>query len=205
MPRSISLASVIEKNKIASDVPYLIAVEVFLKDSETKEVLETLRFVNNDEDVTFEGNLFSKGVFDLTYKEEAGGIGSASISVNDYSQIIAQREEEYSGGIGSSVRVLVLNSAQLSETPDVELFYDITGSQSSNWQVTWALGAENALALPFPRFKQRRDRCRFRYKDANCEYSGAIATCDLTLDGPNGCTSHSNEINFGGFPGINNS
>jgi phage-related protein len=32
--------------------------------------------------------------------------------------------------------------------------------------------------------------------------TGGLATCDYTLDGPNGCRAHNNTINFGGFPSI---
>jgi len=32
--------------------------------------------------------------------------------------------------------------------------------------------------------------------------SGGLATCDLTLEGPNGCRAHNNTRNFGGFPAI---
>lgn len=34
---------------------------------------------------------------------------------------------------------------------------------------------------------------------------GALDTCDLTLQGPNGCAAHNNTINFHGYPGLNNS
>ena len=237
MSRALSLASVIEKAKTSSNTPYLIALDVYVKDQSTKVIQETLRFIANDEDVEFEGNTYQKAIFDVRYTEEAGGVGSASITVNDFKQIIKQREESYGGLIGSTVKIMVINIDGMQRTqsiatedqvwaddvwadnlwskettiehsateykPDVELFYDITASSSTDWTVSWTLGSENALALPFPRFKQRRDRCRFRYKDQDCGYSGGLATCDLSLDGSNGCTAHSNEINFGGFPGIN--
>lgn len=210
MPRSLSLASYVEKAKIDSNVPYLLAIEVNLKNPITFVIEETLRFVHNDDEVQFQNETYYPTQFDLTYKEESGSTSECRLTVNDYSQVIAQRQEDYYGAIGSTVRVMILNHGnvqanQAAAQPDVEMFFEITASSSSDWSIHWTLGAENALALPFPRYRQRRDRCRFRYKDEHCGYTGALPECDLSLDGANGCTAHDNVINFGGFPGINNS
>lgn len=47
-----------------------------------------------------------------------------------------------------------------------------------------------------------RDFCRHEYKGPMCKYAGALADCDKTKDGVNGCEVHENTINFGAFPGI---
>lgn len=51
-----------------------------------------------------------------------------------------------------------------------------------------------------PRFV--RNVCSHRYKGALCGYTGTIAACDLSLDGPNGCTVHDNQARFGGAPSL---
>jgi hypothetical protein len=33
--------------------------------------------------------------------------------------------------------------------------------------------------------------------------TGIMPSCDLSLQGPNGCAAHNNTQNFGGFPGLN--
>lgn len=42
-------------------------------------------------------------------------------------------------------------------------------------------------------------RCQWKFKDANCAYSGAATTCDKSLAA---CKALSNQAHFGGFPHI---
>jgi hypothetical protein len=42
-------------------------------------------------------------------------------------------------------------------------------------------------------------RCQWKFKDANCGYTGATTTCDKSLDA---CKAMSNQAHFGGFPHI---
>ena len=78
--------------------------------------------------------------------------------------------------------------------------------------VTTAQGASAQLGdislydvfVPASRIGKRY--CRFKYKDDACAYTGALPTCDKSLDGPNGCIAHGDDGNhperFGGFPGV---
>jgi len=61
--------------------------------------------------------------------------------------------------------------------------------------------AVNKVSIPLEPFD--RDFCRHTYKDpVTCQYAGALADCDQTKGGPNGCQVHDNVINFGACPGI---
>ena len=83
--------------------------------------------------------------------------------------------------------------------------------------VTFHLGHVNLIDVGFPGSRFLRSRCRWVYGSTDCGYdttrSGAIATCDKTLNGANGCTFHGDEevtngktrrhpLRYGGCPGI---
>lgn len=204
MPKTISIASAIESHRIASEVPYLCLLDVEVVNRDTGTVVETLRFVRNPEDVTFNGNTYSKAMFDISFKQEAGKFAEVTLSMNDYTQTLQARMEQYGGGIGSNVTFYVVASSNLaSGQADTVEYFKIVGATSSDYRQEFSLGAENALTQPFPRRRQTKDFCQWRYKSAQCGYSGGMATCDLTLQGANGCAAHSNTVNFGAFPGLN--
>jgi len=203
MSKNISLASSIEKARLDSAVPYLVLLEIEVRDSNTL-LQNTIRLVRNDEDFEYKGEVFLPTVFDLTYTEEAGRLATASLSMNDYTRAIRQQEELYGGApSGFKVRVMVVNAGTPEAEPEFSLYYAVKSSTASEWVVSWTLGADNILSYAFPINKQYKDRCRHRYKGEDCGYTGTIATCDYTLDGPNGCKAHNNNVHrYGGFPGL---
>jgi len=205
MPRSLSIASIIEKANQNSNTAFLSLLEIIIIDKNTNTTVEVVRIVNNDEDITFNGDLYSATVFDLNFSEESGSVGRSTVTVNDFTGLIRQREEQVGGANGFSVKLMIVNADELNSPPEVDLNYQVVRSTASNYNLTWELGSENVLAMIFPIAIQYKDRCRFKYKDPQtCAYSGPIATCDLSLNGPNGCGAHNNSLNFGAFAGINN-
>lgn len=200
--RHLSIASIIEKNRIASDVAWLALLEVDVKDPATGNVIETLRLARNDEDFTFEGNVYSKGWFDLDVKQEAGSQPEVKINAVDYTRTVQQRMQQYGGGIGFTVRILAVNTANTGEGSEANEQFTVVRASQQDFAVSFTLGAENPLTLRFPRRVQFRNRCPWKYKGAECAYSGSLPTCDFSLTGANGCIAHGNENRFGGFPGI---
>lgn len=203
MSKFLSVASVIEKNKIASDVPFLVCLEVDVYDSTTNDIVETFYLVRNTEDITWQGHVYVAMSFDIEFKSEANAIAPIQLRIFDYTRAVMERMQAYGGGVGSTVRVIVLNAGALDQPAEITEYFSVIGAQAQNYTILWTLGAENILEITFPKRRQMRDRCSWRYKSEQCKYAGTRATCDLTLQGPNGCEAHSNTINFGGFPGIN--
>jgi len=200
--RTISLASSIEKARLDSGVPYLILADIEIRDENTL-LREVVRIVKNDEEFEHQGRVYLPTIFDLSYTEEVGRLASAEITINDFTRAIRQKEAEFGGApSGFKVRIKVVNSAIPEGEPEFSLYYDVKSSSSTEYQVSWSLGADNILSYSFPIHKQYRDRCRFRYRGSDCGYVGTITTCDFTLDGPNGCSAHNNTHRFGGFPGL---
>lgn len=203
MPNSISIEMAIEKNLIASTNPLLIALEVDVVDPISYQFVETLYLVRNSEHITHMGNIYGPVDFDLRVSHAAGELPSVSITVQDHSLAIQQKMQEYGGGAGFRVRMKVLNGGNLNAPPELVENYIITKGSAQNYVVTWNIGTNDPGQLRVPSRKQRHI-CGWRYKDPDtCAYSGAMTSCDLTLQGDNGCAAHGNEGNFGGFIGIN--
>lgn len=199
----LSVASVIEKNRLSSDVPFLICLDIEVVNPTTGMTVETRRVVRNTEDIVYRGNTYTAADFDIQLKQEAGTQQSVSLSMKDYSSAIMALMQSYGGGIGFKVTVMVVNAGNLVQPPEVSEYFEVIAASAANYVVSFTLGAESALAKVFPRRRQTRDFCQWRYKGAECGYTGALASCDLTLNGSNGCQAHNNVIRFGGFPGLN--
>lgn len=203
MPRHLSVLSAIDKSNLDSGTAYVAILHIQVISPTTKQVVDDLYVCANNEDIVYQGNTYVATVLELSFSEEAGEIGGATVGINDFNRYIRQQEEAIGGSIGSTVNLKIINTSDLTQPPEFDADYQVTGSTAKDWKITWQLGSENALSLPFPKGRQYKDRCRFKYKDANtCGYTGSMPSCSLSLDGPNGCAAHNNTINFGGFPGI---
>jgi phage-related protein len=204
MSVSLSVASVIDSNSLSSGTPWLVLIDLEIVNP-VNNVVETVKhFARNPEDVTFNGTVYEKGAFDLQISQISGQVAEVSLSIKDHTRVIQSLMEEYGGGVGSNITLYVVNAARLDHAPEIVEFFQITGSSASEYSQSFQLGAENALAQTFPRRRQTRDFCQWRYKDSTtCRYAGALTGCDLTLQGPNGCEAHGNSLNFGAYPGLN--
>lgn len=203
MSKSLSVATIIEKNRLSSDTPFLLLLDIDVVDPNTGSVAETLHLVRNTEQVVFNGNTYQPASFDISLRQEAGDSQSIRLSINDYSRAVQAKMQQYQGGVGFSVTVTVANAAALDKPPEVQEFFEVTASESNAYVCSFTLGAENAITKTFPRRRQTRDYCQWRYKGEECGYAGSMTSCDLSRAGANGCEAHDNVIRFGAFPGIN--
>jgi phage-related protein len=200
----LSVATVIEKNKIASAVAFVPLLEIKIVDPITQELVETVYYANNPVAINFQGNTYLAAAFTFQKRTSSGSLGEMSLTVKDYTQALKQRMEAYGGGVGFEVKVLVINTGNLNQPPEIEELFSIISASTKGYDVQFTLGAENPLTVRFPRRMQNRDRCPWIYKGPECKYAGALPTCDYSLQGPNGCAAHNNTLNFGAFPGIRN-
>jgi hypothetical protein len=202
--KALSVASVIEKNKVSSGVAFVVLAKFEIFNSVTQQFVETIYVANNDEAISFQGNTYVPFVFSVDVKYEAGAVPTFTMTATDFQKVLMNRLQVYGGATGSRVTLIVANSGNLSQGPEVSEVFEIIGSSASEWTITFTLGAESVLTRLFPGRTQMRDRCSWRYKGAECGYTGAMATCDLSLQGANGCAAHNNTANFGGFPALQN-
>lgn len=204
MAKSLSVASIVEKNKLSSDVPFVVLLEIGVKDA-TGALMETIYLVRNSEDISYKGQVYTAYPFEISLKSESGSIPNIKLTAYDYSRAVQQRMQQYGGAVNSDVKVTVLNTDNLDGDPEIVEYFQVVASSVQGYVVDFSLGAENALAIQIPRRNQLKDRCGWKFGGADCGYVGALTTCDQSLQGANGCTAHGNEANFGGFPGIKSS
>lgn len=201
MPRHLSIGTVIEKNKIAGDYAFLELLEVTVKDA-AGVTLDTLRYVKNTEAITYQGNVYEPGAFDLEIENGNEETTRVRLMAYDFTQALQNEIEKYDGGVGFTIRLMIVNSGDLSQPADIDETFTVLGTSCKSFTVDFTLGARNPLLIRFPKRLQMRDRCSWRYKGQECGYAGPIPSCDYSLNGPNGCRAHNNERRFGGFPGL---
>ena len=201
---NLSIASVLEKNRVSSENAMVIALDIDLVDPVTSAYVMTLRIVNYDTDLTIDGHLYTKISFDLSLQDDANEIQNVNLSIQDSIGLVRPYLQTYRGAVGSKVTMMLLTVDPEDRTSLVDFseIFEVVGSSSPDYAVNLELGAENPLTRMFPSRTQMRDRCSFRYKSRFCGYTGGLASCDLSLTGDNGCRVHKNESRFGGYPSI---
>lgn len=205
--KNLSIAQIIDKNKLASDQAWLVALNIDVRNPVTGNIDDNIRVVRNDEVVTIDGEIYEPMPFEITFEEVADGMPSMNIVIQDQTGIVQGFMQGYAGGVGFPVTVIAVtgtNKNALKSEADLMEFFEITNgsADSGNYTVTWELGVENPLSISFPRRRQYTDQCSFRFKGLECGYTGSVATCDFTIGGDNGCRSKFNTARFGGFPGL---
>lgn len=202
MPKQLTLGTVVEKNRIASDVPFILLAEIEVADHITGAYIETIRLARNNRNLTHMGNVYQATSFNFQSEETAEGVPEVTCVFQDQSGAVLERCEAHSGGVGWKVRFKLVSADALDAPAEIEEMVYTLSSKAQNYNVEFTLGASNPLARRFPRNIQWRDKCRWRFKSPECGYTGAALTCDYTLQGDNGCSPKGNTMRFGGLPGI---
>lgn len=199
---SFSIGSIESKNLIASDKAFLIAMQVEVKDIDNPAIIEVLHLVSNNEDIVLGGVNYTAFPFQVEFKYEAGTQADITVTAKDVTRVLQSRMQTYNGAVGFNVRLMIYHQDDFTGKPEFEEYFQVVSATSSDYIVTWRLGAENLLDRRIPGRIQYKDRCSWAYKSEECGYLGAKTSCDYTLVGPNGCQAHNNARRFGGFPGI---
>lgn len=202
MANFLSVGTVIEKNKLFSNKPFLNFIEIDVVNPRTREFVETLYFVNNKENVEYQGHTYIATSFELEIKKQSDEAPSLSLTFYDATRAVEAAIQEYKGATGFKVRVIYVNTAALDQPPEINEEFEILYTANSNYVITVTLGAENPLTKRCPRRFCYREVCTWLYKSKECGYTGDLKSCDYSLSGANGCRVHNNTKNYGGFPGI---
>ena len=202
MPLDIPSSLITEKNKLFSDGAFLELLKV-----EMSENSQTLRIVNNNEDIVWDSQTWQKfqfqpGSFNENNEGEAPQI---SVKVSNVLRAVQGYVEAADKGlVGDTVTYYLIHSDNLLEgTPVIEQSFTILGvSCDVNW-VEFLLGAENYFLKAFPINVYKRGICRYKtpdgFKGTRCGYSGVRTSCDQKFST---CVSYGNQARFGGQPSI---
>jgi len=210
---SLSVAAYLEKNKLSTDEAWLVLLEVIMPD------LTVLKVTSNSENLWWPGTANPSTNLYLAFPFELGEIGdtskgevpSVSLRVSNATRELEPYLDAQDGLVGSSVIIRIVNSYHVltptrplgdyTETPEIELNYDIVAASSNSMWVDFSLGAANPFNKRFPRNKIYKNICRYKtFKGAQCQAKSALTTCDRTLFTCR--NTFKNAINFGGCPGV---
>ena len=200
-----SIATVIDKNRVASLEAFVPMMVIEVIADKTGAHIDTLRVCENgNADMTYRGDLYVSTDFKMSFTTEADRPSECNINFFDRTSVITRYMETYRGGIGFKIDLFFVNTGDMNQPPEFKETFSVrsASADTGSYMITFTLGMENPLSLRVPRRTQRRDRCQWRYKGDECRYTGSLKSCDYTLQGDNGCAAHNNVKYFGGFPGI---
>ncbi|GAL22936.1 hypothetical protein JCM19235_1237 [Vibrio maritimus] len=202
---NVSISTVLEKNKISSENALVFALEAQVLDPFSGSFVETVYLTNHTTDLTIEGQNYVRIPFMLDLSNEAGEVQNVSLNIEDQVGLMTPYLRQYRGLVGTQVIVKLVTvppESTVASSVDFAEMFNVMSSSAANYVVTLELGAENPLTRACPRRTQLRDRCSHTYRSVECGYTGSMQSCDLTLNGANGCQAHNNTLRYGGSPSI---
>lgn len=202
MALSIPSSLIAEKNKLFSGGAFLELLQVDMSENS-----QTLRIVNNNDDIDWDGQTWQKFQFQPGNFVESNEGETPQITVkvsNVLRAVQGHVENTEKGLVGDNATYYLIHSDNLSETtPVITQNFTILGVSCDELWVEFLLGAENFFLRSFPLNTYKRKICRYKapdgFKGTRCGYSGVETTCDRQFST---CVSYGNQQRFGGQPSI---
>lgn len=194
-----------EKNKLNSNSVWLTMLEITIP-----SVPETLRIVNNNEDVTWNSQTWLKFPFELDEISQSSNaeISQFQIKVGNVKNIIGQYIRQYdafvkvNGFTAITVVLYIVNSKDLANPTAVySTNLILTTSSLNHLEVSFTVSARDLYRARTPQTRMFPNSCRFKFKSTLCGYVGAETSCNKTLSR---CRQLLNSKRYGGFPSIGN-
>ena len=194
-----------EKNKLNSNSVWLTMLEITIP-----SVPETLRIVNNNEDVTWNSKTWLKFPFELDEISQSSNaeISQFQIKVGNVKNIIGQYIRQYdafvkvNGFTAITVVLYIVNSKDLANPTAVySTNLILTTSSLNHLEVSFTVSARDLYRARTPQTRMFPNSCRFKFKSTLCGYTGAETSCNKTLSR---CRQLLNSKRYGGFPSIGN-
>lgn len=201
MPETLDPAVLAAKNLLRSVTPWvwLLLIRANADDA--------FRFAVHDQPVEWNGYTYAPFPCILAAQQQTshGVLSDFSLEVSNLSKEVTRRLEA-DEVIDEILTASLVNLDNLDSTTKVAYStrYRILSADVNLTSVRFGLGQWNLYNSPFPAQSFRRNKCKYIYGDKQCGYdtgrSGALATCDLTKDGANGCTAHGLDELAAGLP-----
>jgi lambda family phage minor tail protein L len=200
MTLPISSTAIVEKNSLSTDGVFLLALKILIPGTPPVYV------VRNTDDITWAGQLYQAFPFEVDEigQGKDGAVPQVNLRVSNVGRALesyVQAYDAYCKANGYSrifVTIYVVNSKNLSDpTPECEHEFILKNPQSGEQWMTFVLGASNPFRMRSPMNRILKNRCTSTFKDARCQYAGAVTSCDHTLPT---CRNLGNQAHFGGFP-----
>jgi len=190
---------ILQKNKLFSGYAFFELLEW-----QVSELSQTVRLVNNNEDVSWGGYTWTKFYFEGGGESDTGGDSSVELTVNVSAVdrvIQGYLEQLTNGGVGDTAIYRRVHSNYLNLAAAITSSYeilDIDAGPDNEW-VVFNLGQENFFLSQFPANVFRRYICRYMpWMTDVCPYTDS-STCNRTFGR---CITLGQTSVFGGQPGI---
>lgn len=186
-----------ELHKIASDgsVVYLAEINVY----ESGVLSETIRLARNYDDVTWNGQTWTKSWFEIETISESstGEIPELFIYTSNIGGLMEEEVLAHNDFQDSTCTLYFVNSNCLDETTAAfSATFNIMKPVCNNETVGLKLSVDNPYLQAYPFWRLHGSLCQYQtFKGDRCGYSGAITTCNRTLAA---CIAMSNQTRFGG-------
>jgi phage-related protein len=209
VPIPLSSIAIAEKNKLATDAVWFVALEITIPG-----LADPVRISSNNESVTWRGETWVSFRFELAEIGEGrtGEVPRVELRVSNVDRQMEYYIWLYDSYIKSNgftpieVSIYVLVSKNLgSATPEAEHVYELKQPKANKIWATFILGASNPFNRRYPQHRLLKNHCRFRYNypAGSSPLCGApssgYTTCDKTLTA---CRQRNNSVRFGGTPGV---
>ncbi len=194
-----------EKNQLNSNSVWLSMLEINIP-----SVTETLRIVNNNEDITWKGFTWLKFPFELDEISQNANAETSQfqIKVGNVKNIIGQYIRQYDAYVKTNgfeaitVVLYIVNSKDLANiNPVYTTNLILTTSNLNHLEVSFTVSARDLFRARTPQTRMFPNSCRFKFKSTLCGYIGAVSSCDKSLSR---CRQLLNSKRYGGFPAIGN-
>jgi phage-related protein len=203
---TLSSVAIQEKNKLASDSVFCVALEITIPD-----VVEPIRVINNSEDIAWNGSTWTAFPFVIEEISDvsSGEVPRVDVRVSNVNRIFESYLQTYdtyckvNGFEPIEVSIFVINTLVCATvaTPEVEHQFELKQPKTNSQWATFTLGASNPFARRFPQNRILKNHCRYKYKgsDHRCGSTHASANCTHTLTA---CRARLNSGRFGNAPGV---
>lgn len=179
---TLSDAIINEKNKIATQNATLVLLEITLTDN---TVFRLFRNDTNDT-ITYQGEVYTGFNFQMepTVLNSKGQIPTVTLRVSNVTLLLESKIRELNGAVGSTVKMMVVNSGLLAEDfSDLDWNFEVLSSTSSNLWIEFILGSPSLLRQRFPLNKYQSLGCAWRFETVECAYERKVIV-NVTLSDP---------------------
>jgi len=206
MSAPVTPAQAAIKNALALGRPYVWLFEFQVPTTPP----ERIRLAAHDEDVSYGTNSVGAPLVYSPYdvrldpieQNTDGDLVNLRVTVSNVRRELMALVEAYNALIGQPAFMQLVHLDLLSDAdPLVAIDGKVASASATAESIVFEVGLYYPSRGTFPTGRVSRDWCRFRYKGVRCGYTGALPSCDKSLDGANGCEVHGNGPRFGGFPG----
>lgn len=207
MPETVSALTTAAKNSLHQTNAWVWLIEADVDGT------NCIRVCDSAASITYGGKVYVP--FPLSIEglasDTAGTLPQVTISVSNLSREVSDQLDA-GNLIDRRVQIYMMNRADTAFAFDRGL-WRILDATLDERLATFRVGPYGLFDAPFPARRQARTRCDYIYGGSECQYKIALpnlvsgtypnfagSTCDLSLDGGNGCRAHGANATANGLP-----